>query len=442
MSFLLSGVDSQSKKLDYERLAEVFVDFNYVKEYQSHHLKRFPLEPTVLYFDDKLDIAVLQLKPNIYGMAYPVALTKFDKFTPEVHEKYSIYLIGHSNSLQKSMDHVMKYWHPFDHRITELTDWSANEFNFKHGFGYTGIKEKTRLLFRCSFRHGASGCPGFLVRSEGDVRVVTVLLRGFPDFYYYDNFTEEEKNRVPTEKLIQQGANIGAIMEDMEKKNKELFREIFQYSDFISHSEKNQPLDTPLEEKVPASSQNPASTETENNPADSGDQVTCMPRVASEQDTQVMLASGKDASHNITESESGNTSSSVGKHQPVAAMTQDQNGAHFHEPPLIVERLQGNTNMSGNEAESTENPNTDENGASSEMGAGSQSISKRNNAIAFSVQANDDGSTDQGRHAAQLSPSFLNRQMSETTTSASEVLCAEIRQQAHSTKSASASKIW
>jgi hypothetical protein len=262
-------------------------------------------------------------------MSHPRPLTKFDKFTQEVHEKYSVYLIGHSNSLEKNVDHVLKYWHPFGHRIKELTEWSKNEFHSKH-HGYTGIKDETRLLFRCFFRHGASGCPGFLVRSEGDIRVVTVLLRGFPDFYYFDNFTEEERNRVPTEKLIQQGADIGAIMEDMEKRNKRLFREIFQFNDFIPHTEKHQPVDTSLDEKLTNFPPSPSSPETASNPTDSGGQVTCIPNVESAQDTQVILVSGKDKSCTLTDSESSKASNSVAmnEHQPMATMTQDQNRAN------------------------------------------------------------------------------------------------------------------
>lgn len=222
--------------LDIERLGDtsVFVDFNYEEEYRPDHYFRFPLEPKIVYSNEILDIAVLQLKENTYGTSFPHPLEMFDNFTPEIHVKCPIYFIGHTGAKKKCLDFAMTYWEPFKHRIKELNDWCEKEFNRKHGGGYAGIEDKTRLLFQCKFRHGASGCPGFIVKPGGEARVVTVLLRGFPDFYYFENFTEEEKNRVPTEKLIQQGCTIEAIMKDMKFRNMDLYSEIFHYKDFNS----------------------------------------------------------------------------------------------------------------------------------------------------------------------------------------------------------------
>nr|XP_034302665.1 uncharacterized protein LOC105344256 isoform X3 [Crassostrea gigas] len=281
----------------------VFVDFDYEKDFQPDHLLRFPLKPGVLYYNEKLDIAVLQIKENPYGTAFPKPLENFVNFTRQIHEKYSIYLIGHTGAGKKSVDHVLKYWDPLSHRIKELYEWCEEEFVLKHGFGYTGIGDETRLHFQCMFRHGASGCPGFIVPPGGEAKVVTVLLRGFPDFYYFDNFTDEERERVPTEKLIQQGSNIDAIKKDMQTKNMDLYREIFHYREFISHSEKKKCIDTPSEEKVLNFPQNNEPINTE--PVDSKDAVTLSPNACSEQNSQnsenmAILASGGNKTHPIT----------------------------------------------------------------------------------------------------------------------------------------------
>eukprot|EP00105_Crassostrea_gigas_P028583 XP_011450277.1 PREDICTED: uncharacterized protein LOC105344256 isoform X1 [Crassostrea gigas] len=281
----------------------VFVDFNYEKDFQPDHLLRFPLKPDVLYHNEKLDIAVLQIKENLYGTTFPKPLENFVNFTRQIHEKYSIYLIGHTGAGKKSVDHVLKYWDPLSHRIKELYEWCEEEFVLKHGFGYTGIGDETRLHFQCMFRHGASGCPGFIVPPGGEARVVTVLLRGFPDFYYFDNFTDEERERVPTEKLIQQGSNIDAIKKDMQTKNMDLYREIFHYREFISHSEKKKCIDTPSEEKVLNFPQNNEPINTE--PVDSKDAVTLSPNACSEQNSRnsenmAILASGGNKTHPIT----------------------------------------------------------------------------------------------------------------------------------------------
>ncbi|XP_062622369.1 uncharacterized protein LOC134283870 [Saccostrea cucullata] len=409
--------DHHSKRLDYDRLADpsVFVDFGYEETYQTDNMKRFRVEPCIVYCNEKLDIGVLQLKHNDYGTAFPKPLTNFDKFTQEMHENYPIYLVGHTNALRKSMDFIMKYWHPFDHRIKELSEWYEDEFEFKHGYGFTGIKDQTRLHFQCSFRHGASGCPGFIVRSKGDIRVVTVLLRGFPDFYYFSNFTEEERDRVTTDKLIQQGSDMEAIWEDMKSKNWELYREIFCYHEYISHSEKNKPVDTPSEEKVLNFPQSPASTENEKKTENPGGAVTCIPRVASGQDPLVMLASGK--SKTIPESGKVPTESTAdtGEKQPEASSS-------TQEIPVEHEGVQSE----GNNTCSTE---------------GSRIFGERNN---ISVQALDDVQTvrSSGGDGSRGSTSSYNRQLSEVTTSAFESQCAEVRQQANSNKSASASKVW
>lgn len=281
----------------------VFVDFDYEKDFQPDHYSRFPLEPEVLYYNEKLDIAVLQIKENLYGTTFPKPLENFVNFTRQIHEKNSIYLIGHTGAGKKCVDHVLKYWDPLSHRIKDLYEWCEKEFNLKHGFGYTGIGDETRLHFQCMFRHGASGCPGFIVPPGGEAKVVTVLLRGFPDFYYFDNFTDEERERVPTEKLIQQGSNIDAIKKDMQIRNMNLYREIFDYREFISHSEKNKCIDTPSEEKVLNFPVNKEPINTE--PVDSKDDVSLSPNVCSEQNSQknenmAILPSGGDKTHPIT----------------------------------------------------------------------------------------------------------------------------------------------
>lgn len=281
----------------------VFVDFDYEKDFQPDHYSRFPLEPEVLYYNERLDIAVLQIKENLYGTTFPKPLENFVNFTRQIHEKNSIYLIGHTGAGKKCVDHVLKYWDPLSHRIKDLYEWCEEEFNLKHGFGYTGIGDETRLHFQCMFRHGASGCPGFIVPPGGEAKVVTVLLRGFPDFYYFDNFTDEERERVPTEKLIQQGSNIDAIKKDMQIRNMNLYREIFDYREFISHSEKNKCIDTPSEEKVLNFPVNREPMNTE--PVDSKDDVSLSPNVCSEQNSQknenmAILPSGGDKTRPIT----------------------------------------------------------------------------------------------------------------------------------------------
>ena len=416
----LSFPDENRQPLNFERLAhpEVFVNFEFEERHQIGS-SQFSLEPKVLYHNEKLDIAVLQLKTN--GMTHPPPLIRFDEFTREIHEKDPIYLIGHSESKMKSMNCVLKYWEPFEHRINELTTWSEEEFDLKHGFGYTGIGKDNRLHFKCSFRHGASGCPGLLVRPGGEVTVVTVLLRGFPDFYYFDNFTDEERSRVPIGKLIQQGSNMKSIMDDMKTINEDLYEEIFFYEQkFIKESMGTSSGKEELKLKIkPGSS----------NSAESKSPVPCTPEVTSKQNAQI-LPSSQIHSHPVAENQANATGLRELDPSENSGEVQNKDGCPFGENTSPACSSSKPTNKDRLQNPTSEGEGTGMQGCTSDKA--DPSVSSSRQAALATVQP--------GKDESSPAPS-TNSQESEAKISTSNSQCAESRHN-NSTKSANESKVW
>ncbi|KAK3087702.1 hypothetical protein FSP39_009367 [Pinctada imbricata] len=218
--------DKKTGKLLFERLNEAFVDFNYISSFQEERYQRYRLEPKIVYRNEQLDVAILCLKQNDYGTPFPEAITNFDHFCREQHENYSIYLVGHSQAHIKEMDRVLRYWEPMQHRIDDLNKWSKKKYELE--YDPEGLmKSSERIMFQCSFRQGASGAPGFYVDPTGRAVLVTMLLRGFPAFFYYDNFKDERKN-IDDKYLKQQGVNIGEVMKDIQQRDSSLHKEIFE----------------------------------------------------------------------------------------------------------------------------------------------------------------------------------------------------------------------
>jgi hypothetical protein len=112
--------------------------------------------------------------------------------------------------------------------------------------GYAELDKTERLVVKCQFEHGASGCPGVVVLGDNQVYLVTMFLKGFPDFYYSRLFKGEKKEKFPKSKLFQQGVNIGAIYEDLEKNPTyaHIFEDIFKIQ--------NPPVNTGPSGKIPS----------------------------------------------------------------------------------------------------------------------------------------------------------------------------------------------
>lgn len=197
------------------------VDFNYIDAKSSHF---FEVEPKILYMDESREIAILQLKPHDQ-MSFPPPIKKFVRLNPFTDENEEIFLIGHDKGESKKINAGIGIWNPTPKKLKDL---QMTSIEYGKEDGYIDIDRKDRLVIQCKFASGASGSPGMVIYNNVP-HVAFVYIRGFPDFYYNQQFPDEKRKRFPSDKLLQQGVNIGNLFDALSK-NKEyldLRNEIF-----------------------------------------------------------------------------------------------------------------------------------------------------------------------------------------------------------------------
>ncbi|VDI17044.1 Hypothetical predicted protein [Mytilus galloprovincialis] len=212
-------------------LDKCYVDFNYVdKNKRSSNaesdLNVFKIEPQVMYKNEVLDVAVLKLKRE-KNKNFPPPLDLFDSLDPEKDDDKEIYLIGHNKSDEKNFNFGIGLWTPTE---TKMKDMEKFCLEYGKPNGYIGLDRKDRLVIKCEFVSGASGCPGVVIYKD-KAYVVLVYIRGFPDFYYSKQFPERKREEFPKERLLQQGVNIGSVFKTMTENtmNLGLRNEIFPH---------------------------------------------------------------------------------------------------------------------------------------------------------------------------------------------------------------------
>ncbi|XP_071155465.1 uncharacterized protein [Mytilus edulis] len=196
-------------------LDKCYVDFNYVdKNKRSSNtesdLNVFKIEPQVMYKNEVLDVAVLKLKRE-KNKNFPPPLDLFESLDPEEDDDKEIYLIGHNKSDEKNFNFGIGLWTPTETKMKDMEKF-CQEYGKPNG--YIGLDRKDRLVIKCEFVSGASGCPGVVIYKD-KAYVVLVYVRGFPDFYYSQQFPERKREEFPKERLLQQGVNIKSVLKTM-----------------------------------------------------------------------------------------------------------------------------------------------------------------------------------------------------------------------------------
>ena len=189
---------------------------------------KFYFKPVLHYFNPETDIAILELRNNQYGIPMP---QPFKNFATPILE-HPFHLIGHPNGLQKK-------WCYSDNFISVISTETANHINIVRRwcrdksltcevYGDNMLDNPKRWLFHVAenFTKGASGCPG-LVINPPDAIVVTVLLRGYPDWYYDSAISDQIKGTLPDGYRVEQGTNLASLCWDMKNENPGLCKEIF-----------------------------------------------------------------------------------------------------------------------------------------------------------------------------------------------------------------------
>ncbi|KAL3874780.1 hypothetical protein ACJMK2_037749 [Sinanodonta woodiana] len=113
-------------------------------------------------------------------------------------------------------------------KIQECQKWSKQHpvGRRKEYRGYEGAENQSKILFDCTFSKGASGSPGFIISSHMPY-IVTMLLRGYPDWLYDENVSKKEKTGIQDGYTFEQGVCLSEVYDDMKVRNPELCLEIF-----------------------------------------------------------------------------------------------------------------------------------------------------------------------------------------------------------------------
>ncbi|XP_053391286.1 uncharacterized protein LOC128554082 [Mercenaria mercenaria] len=204
--------------------SDTYVIFNY--KYDGIYKRKDKyLIKEVVYSNDETDIAVVELLDHQRVM--PPHVTSF--CSPVLDR--SFHLIGHSKGNVMETNLVTKIIDKDDPKIKFCLD-QLQRMSCQHtgGKGYDtppndSVHNPYRFLFQCKFTKGASGSPGIVLVGK-TIYVTTVLLHGYPD-WYYDPTMEVYKNNWLDEHCVQQGVNIMSVCEMMRATHPSLCQDIF-----------------------------------------------------------------------------------------------------------------------------------------------------------------------------------------------------------------------
>ncbi|XP_053381500.1 uncharacterized protein LOC123557284 [Mercenaria mercenaria] len=227
----------------------IFVDFNFLTENQPRpernkfHFKHIRRVEDIPFEDEETDTIVLELE-NEPNKRLPMQFTNFG--IPVLDKTF--HLITHSNGRPKEFDKVYKMVDinaPQTFDDINFLNQESRRFLAEKGKcadrhpceirPYDILANHNRMLFHCASNKGASGSPGVQVTSSGRVVVVTMLLHGYPD-WYYDRECEDIKAGWPEQYTIEQGVNFASVYVKMRNKNASLCADVFPVA--------NQPTDS------------------------------------------------------------------------------------------------------------------------------------------------------------------------------------------------------
>lgn len=200
----------------------MYARFNFLTHDPPSETDQIKFKPVLKFEDDELDVAVLELEePHNFP-------EKFSVFSgPAANDK--VFLIGHPhgermmlNTMDASYDMTMEKYGVLKEASIKHC---SKEYDLPHPNTLTNLD---RYLLNCKFTKGASGAPGVVVQEDGTVIVVTMLLRGYPDWYYDPDLPEELRISWPQDFCIEQGANMNSVYFKMKEREPELCTDIFR----------------------------------------------------------------------------------------------------------------------------------------------------------------------------------------------------------------------
>ena len=196
---------------------KVYVDFGFLSHAST--MKKVYLTSAVVFSNESLDIAIVQLKKPPGSQTLPEPLTLCKETLPE--DQFTF--VGHPGGEVKQLNPINGF--------VEITNEQKKEaVIFSHKAtgtdGYDGIDNPRRILFHCSFQKGGSGSPGLVVVDDIPV-VITVLLHGYPDWFYDSKVDKRIKDTVHNHNKIEQGVLMESLYELLHE-SPELCKDIFR----------------------------------------------------------------------------------------------------------------------------------------------------------------------------------------------------------------------
>ena len=205
----------------------VFCLFDYFKEIQFTDVKKYFLKPVVHFFDDKTDTAVLELRDNRVDNPLP---PPFELLNAQ-YTVTDFTLIGHNGAamVYNEVDQVVdRDSETTCNDIQWIKDYSLETTGFNYELlPHNVVLNDQRILFHCKLNHGASGSPGIVVLDDRVV-VVTMLLCGYPDWYYSPDVDQRTRTDWPEQYCIEQGVDMFSVSKTMSSSKPDLYTDIFR----------------------------------------------------------------------------------------------------------------------------------------------------------------------------------------------------------------------
>ncbi|XP_045212325.2 uncharacterized protein LOC123563542 [Mercenaria mercenaria] len=214
---------------------DVFAAFDYLKEGELKEKKKFHFKEQVHFTNDELDTAVLELEEHPDGTPMPPPLKYFQQ--PDFTKEF--FFIGHSegkplaiNKVDKVVDMQSDNAKQDIINIRNLSLLHTVSQEYPNGRGYElepyhTLENQHRYLFHCKFTQGASGSPGLVFLNDGRKVVVSMLLCGYPVWYYDPDMEKFRTNWSKDCHCVEQGVNLSSVHALMSKENPELCNDIF-----------------------------------------------------------------------------------------------------------------------------------------------------------------------------------------------------------------------
>ncbi|XP_045204655.2 uncharacterized protein LOC123557304 [Mercenaria mercenaria] len=207
--------------------SSVYCAFEYFKNNEPEKERKYRFKPTIPFKNEETDTAIIELVDNLDGTPMPPPFELFG--FPDLTGRFT--LMGHEGSIMKynTVDQIINR----DHHITLediqlVKEYNNTKTNESYEFPpYNTLTNENRILFHCKFSKGASGSPGMLVFENGSVVVVTMLLCGYPNWYYNERIDRQLRSDWPEEYCIEQGADMVKVGNIMRIENLQLYQDIF-----------------------------------------------------------------------------------------------------------------------------------------------------------------------------------------------------------------------